>query len=356
MQINEKNFNFVLFEGFQMSFFFNLHNDLLGLIELSQRKLQYESYETQCSLPQLREGNVKLDVLALGAITQKGSTLKVTNQLRLYEQLIANYSDQVVSFKKDFLNKNLLSFLFAIENASGILEEDEPIELAFSRLEQMMKLEHILYISLTWNQENRFGGGNKSTLGLKSDGKELLRYISGKKIAVDLSHTSDALAHDILNLIDLEHLNIPVVASHSNFRSVCNVKRNLPDELALEVIRRKGLIGFNFVKHFVGEHPHNCFKHIEYGLKLGAENNLALGADFFGGLEVPSHLRTTPCTENPFFEKYSNESCFPLFFDDLKGSFTDSFLKKLAYQNVLQYLLDQKLLNKSSLFESTNVK
>ena len=31
----------------------------------------------------------------------------------------------------------------------------------FKRLEAFRRVEEILYVSLTWNHENRFGGGNK---------------------------------------------------------------------------------------------------------------------------------------------------------------------------------------------------
>ena len=71
---------------------------------------------------------------------------------------------------------------------------------------------------------------------------EFLKYLS--KV---LSHTSDALAHDIFNHIDKHKLAVPVIASHSNFRSVSDHVRNLPDEIANEIVNRNGLIGMNFL-------------------------------------------------------------------------------------------------------------
>ena len=74
---------------------------------------------------------------------------------------------------------------------------------AFVRLDTLIReIGPILYISLTHHGENRFGGGNKADAGLKDDGEALLDYIDGKHIAIDLSHTSDALAHGIVNHID----------------------------------------------------------------------------------------------------------------------------------------------------------
>ncbi len=86
---------------------------------------------------------------------------------------------------------------------------------------------------MTHHGENRFGGGNSTGIGLKKDGEALLEYISEKKIAIDLSHTSDALAGDILNYIVKNKLGLSVLASHSNFRgcvfsSAKFTRRNCP--------------------------------------------------------------------------------------------------------------------------------
>jgi len=48
---------------------------------------------------------------------------------------------------------------------------------------------------------------------------------AGKQIPIDLSHTSDLLAEGILNHIDSQKLEIPVIASHSNFRAIWNHRR-----------------------------------------------------------------------------------------------------------------------------------
>ena len=75
-----------------------------------------------------------------------------------------------------------------------------------------------------WNQENRFGGGNASDVGLKREGELFLEYLGGKGVAIDLAHPSDALAHDILNYIDKKSLKVTPIASHSNFRVIKDKK------------------------------------------------------------------------------------------------------------------------------------
>jgi membrane dipeptidase len=311
---------------------YDLHADLLGCIEYNP-KLDFESPEIRCSLPQLLSGNVQLQVLALGTLTQKDSTSVVQRQLLLYDALLKQYKERVVSGISHSLADEKLHFLFGIENASGILEEDEPLEKAFSRVEAIERKERILYVSLTWNHENRFGGGNASSVGLKRDGEALLEFLSGKGIAIDLSHTSDALAYDLINHIHRKSLQVVPIASHSNFRAIKEVPRNLPDEIAKEIFAMHGLVGINFVRRFVGDTEEDFLRHIQYGLDLGGERALCLGADFYGGFDLPSGV--LPEKQGPrFHENYGDASCFPRFLQLLEQAISREQIARIAYKNV----------------------
>src|SRR5262249_50721267 len=133
-----------------------------------------------------------------------------------------------------------------------------------------------------------------------------------KKIALDLSHTSDKLAHDLLEFIDQNSLEIPVIASHSNFRCISDYPRNLPEDLAKEIIRRKGLIGLNLFAPFIHQtDPSAIIRHVEYGLELVAENALCFGADFFCELDFPDFLREKYQRSEAFYPEFSNSSVYP---------------------------------------------
>jgi microsomal dipeptidase-like Zn-dependent dipeptidase len=265
----------------------------------------------RCSLPQLKKGGVKTQVLAVFSETQQGSSLAAKKQISLFPEAL--------------FHEHGITPMLAIENASCICSEEDDLEVS---LKWFSSLPHeFLYISLTWNQENRFGGGAESTAGLKEDGRRLLQFMDGKGIAVDFSHTSDALAFDILEEIDKKGLQIPVMASHSNFRAITDHKRNLPDALAKEIIKRKGIIGLNFVNLFVGESPENLLDHVEHALSLGAENSLCFGADFFyvGDLD-----KTRPFH---FFEEMNDASCYPFVLDLLRTKVEESVIEKICHQN-----------------------
>lgn len=321
----------------------DLHCDLLGCVE-DNKALNFASPETNCSVPQLRAGQLLLQTLAVAAITKRNSSNVGAKQMSLYKKLLDEYKEETSSFQKFDPKSQKTAFILAVENASALIEEDEPLDLCFKRFDNYQKIETFLYVSLTWNSENRFGGGNASSVGLKSDGKFFLDYLNGKNIAIDLSHTSDQLAYDILNTIDKKGYDINPIASHSNFRSMTNIKRNLPDELVKELVSRQGLIGLNFVRRFVGDKPTDFIKHIEHGISLGALNNLCLGCDFYGGINIPKHL--LPDIQTPTFQKdFDNASKLPSFYKLIKQFFSEDVAKKIHFDNAYAFLLREKLLS-----------
>jgi len=223
----------------------------------------------------------------------------------------------------------------AIENASALCDDNESLDSAFRRLDHIAEQTGpILYISLTHHGENRFGGGNNTGTGLKSDGKVLLDYIAEKKIAIDLSHTSDALAHGIINHIDGNGLNIPIIASHSNFRSVYDHRRNLPDDLVQVIIKRRGLIGINFLRAFL--HPNDAsslVKHILFGIETGAKDVLCFGADFFHVKGHPDKSRIPF-----FFKEHEHAGQYRQIVQSLEHILSRDQIEALAFRNGIHFL------------------
>ena len=156
----------------------------------------------------------------------------------------------------------------------------EDISTAGRYAEQIYSL-GFRFAMLTWNYENRYACGASSDQhrGLTEEGKELTKYLIDQGIILDISHLSDQGAEDLMTLTDA-----PIIASHSNVRSVCSRPRNLPEGLIRELIRRQGLIGINFFAPFVGENPQveDLLRHMDVIFSLGGEDVLALGGDLDG--------------------------------------------------------------------------
>ena len=288
--------------------------------------------DVRCSVDKLFAGNVKMQVMAFYSATEKGSVDEVKEQLKHYRNLLN--LPGVYEFSPDKAElKDGLGIIAAVENASGLCEEDQPVEDAFKNLDWLISQAKIMYVGLTHHLENRFGGGNFTQAGLKDDGKRLIKYLDGRKIAVDLSHTSDQLAYGILNFIDQHHLDIPVLASHSNMRAVFDHNRNLPDELVTEIVNRGGLIGLNFVKYFINPENHNeIYRHIEHAIKLGAEDHLCFGADFFDDKSHPEQDRYPF-----FFPEFGDSTAYSTINSRISELFSDEVKEKISHKNALSY-------------------
>jgi len=260
-------------------------------------------------------------------------------QAVIFDELLQKFTIDLAYADSDFLQswdkQNLVGIKASVENAAGFGDENASWEAIYRQFDFILeKVKSLAYISLTHHTENRFGGGNYTKgIGLKDDGKKLLDYMAGKSIPVDLSHTSDLLAEGILNHIDTNKLEIPILASHSNFRQIFNHPRNLTDEFAKEIIRRGGIIGVNFLRAFLDpEVPERLFEHILHGFELGGKNAICFGADYFYTKDFGDPSRV------PFyFPLAENSGKYPSLIASLEDKLSSEDLEGLAYRNSLEF-------------------
>ena len=315
----------------------DLHCDLLSYLIRPNADIN-NTDDIGCAIPYLKEGNVKLQVMAIFAATEANSHQKGMEQSEIFKDISVN-NDELFRFEKqnleNFGENEKIGILASLENASALCDEDLPLKQGFENLERIIdNVGNLFYIGLTHHLENRFGGGNYSNVGLKSDGKALLDYLDNKNIAVDFSHTSDALAYDILNYISQQNLNIPILASHSNYRSIFDHPRNLPDDIAKQIINKQGLIGLNFVRAFVNnEHPEVLYEHVNHGLELGGEKSVAYGADFFFTKSHPDKSRI------PFYHKeQENSASYLKLNEQIEKQFGQIISKNVSHKNAIDFL------------------
>lgn len=143
-------------------------------------------------------------------------------------------------------------------------------------------------VGLTWARGTRYAGGNAAPGPLTASGRELVAALDELGIIHDLSHLADAAAFELLRRSDG-----PVVASHSNCRSLCvgHSERNLPDDLIRAIADRDGLIGINLFSLFLAREGgarratvEETVEHIEHIAALtGRTDVIALGSDMDGG-------------------------------------------------------------------------
>lgn len=139
--------------------------------------------------------------------------------------------------------------------------------------------------SLGWNESNVLTGSHKTGEGLTELGREYVKEAQRLGVLVDVSHISDKGFWDIIDMTTQ-----PVVATHSNSRAVCDVSRNLTDDMFRAICQTGGVSGFNQCAPFVGEKPtlDTVCDHILHLLEIDPEGkHIALGGDLDGCEELP---------------------------------------------------------------------
>ena len=134
--------------------------------------------------------------------------------------------------------------------------------------------------SLTWNESNPLAGSNVTGGGLTDLGREFVREAQRLGIAVDVSHISDEAFWDIIDMTQA-----PIIATHSNSRSVCAHQRNLTDEMFTAICRTGGVAGINQFASFLGEAPtlDTVCDHVLHFMELDPSGrHIALGGDLDG--------------------------------------------------------------------------
>lgn len=141
--------------------------------------------------------------------------------------------------------------------------------------------------SLGWNEHNCLTGSNVTGGGLTDMGREYVREAQRLGMIVDVSHISDEGFWDIMDITQA-----PIVATHSNSRTVCGHSRNLTDDMFLAICRSGGVAGFNQCAPFVAESGPDLdtvCDHILHFLELDPSGrHIALGGDLDGCDEIPA--------------------------------------------------------------------
>ena len=181
--------------------------------------------------------------------------------------------------KEMIISKNI-KYIYGIEGLD-YLENISDIDILYGL--------GVRSVNIVWNNKNKFGGGTRSesNLGLTNLGEELVEKLVDKNIAIDLSHANEKTFYDIIEkakYLKNKGKKHKIFASHSNLKSIYNVKRNLTDKQIIKIKELDGIIGIVEYKGFVCEENENYeqyyLEHINY-LKnlLDGVENIVLSTD-----------------------------------------------------------------------------
>jgi membrane dipeptidase len=222
------------------------------------------------------------------------------------------------------------------------------------------------YMTLTHNDDTPWADsatGERAHGGLTRFGEEVVRELNREGVLVDLSHVSDDTMRQAIDVSEA-----PVVFSHSSARALCDVPRNVPDDV-LEISGRTGaVVQASFVPWFLTregaeanaaglaewdrlkrEMPDDpdgvrvamdawfdaqptppssladVADHIDHIRDVAGIDAIGIGSDFDGVQGLPDGL--------------GDVSRYPALFDELSSrGYTDEDLVKIAGRNILRVM------------------
>lgn len=252
--------------------------------------------DRQVDLVKLRAGGMKVAVLAAyvpqtmrddesreAAWARVQAMLRTINALESPSVSLCATTLAIV----EAINQRRLAIIPAVENGHALGGQLDRI--AF------FKQMGVRYMTLTHNGHNdladsaiaveRIGDDDTLHNGLSAMGRQAIKQLNTSGILIDVSHASKRAM-----LQSAEVASLPVIASHSCARALCNHPRNLDDEQLYRLRDSGGVVQItavsSFLKPISGGHRatvDDFAKHVSYVASLIGVDHVGVSSDFDGG-------------------------------------------------------------------------
>ena len=135
--------------------------------------------------------------------------------------------------------------------------------------------------------DNELGGSlhGQSKGGLTEFGRAAVDRMWDRNIAVDLAHSSEQVARDVLEMNLMRPVPGAVFISHGGVRGGCAVtdQRNLPDDILKDLARQRGILGVGYFEGAICDiSPAGIAGAIAAAIDVMGVDAVALGSDFDG--------------------------------------------------------------------------
>jgi len=205
---------------------------------------------TTCTdVPRLRAGGVGAQfwsVFVPSSLQGDSAVVATLEQVDAVHQMVGRYAGEL-GFAR---TADEVERVFASGRIASLMgaEGGHSIGCSLAAL-RMLYVLGVRYMTLTHNDNVPWADSatDEPVLGgLSAFGLEVVREMNRLGMLVDLSHVSADTMRDALKATE-----VPVIFSHSSARAVCDVPRNVPDDVLTSLRANNGVCMVTFVPEFV---------------------------------------------------------------------------------------------------------
>ncbi len=350
------------------------HNDLPWTIrsspvaggDLGRYSIQAAPAPGQTDIPRMRAGGVGGQFWSVYVPGEPGSGLArmQLEQIDLARRMVASEPEDLelcwsAADVEDAFARGRIASLLGMEGGH-VLEGSLGALRAFHELGAR-------YLTLTHSTSNELADSATDAArhgGLSPLGRDVVAEMNRLGMLVDLSHVAATTMSDVLDVAAA-----PVIFSHSSARAVCDVPRNVPDDILCRVADNGGVVMVNFVAGFISPAAAAVLlpaiaefgrmstgitdvdelrrlreqfvdgldvpapsvgqvaDHVEHVARVAGHEHVGIGADYDGNRFWPAGMEDV--------------SSYPVLFAELiQRGWTDAQLAALAGDNVLRVMRD----------------
>ena len=275
-------------------------------------------------------GHLQFTALFCGKVNEDNlqSYERARAYVKTFHATVKAYGDSMIWVKTaDDLNRAVTlgkkASLLSVEGGKGVMDDPKILSELYD--------DGVRVFGFVWDhnslaKSNRIREDEIDT-GLSESGRAIAEEGNRLGMIFDVSHMSDKSFYDLFEISKK-----PLIASHSNFRAVCNHSRNLTDDMARCIFSSDGMVGLNFYPPFIDSDPQKkrvegLFAHIDHALSLGGKDHIGFGGDIDGVREnYPSPLTKESSMHDLIIELM------------LKNNYSESLVKKIAGENYVSFL------------------
>jgi membrane dipeptidase len=353
------------------------HNDLLWALRKSREKEDVEpdvgepTPQFHTDLPRLEAGGVRgqfWSVYVPSDLPTDQAVVQTLEQVDRFSTLLRAHPDRL-ALARTADDVERIAAQGKVASMIGV-EGGHSIGGSLGALRVLAEL-GARYLTLTHNDDTAWADsatGLRTNGGLTRFGEEVVRELNRLGVLVDLSHVSDDTMRQAVEIS-----RAPVIFSHSNARALCDVPRNVPDDVVELTGRAGGVIMATFVPWFLtaegaeandaeweeirrlkAEHPDDpeavraaveemeetlptppssvsdVADHIGHLRDVAGIDHIGVGSDFDGLPGMPDGLE--------------DASTYPALFGELADrGYSEEDLGKIAGRNVLRVMREAEL-------------